>query len=400
MAQRESGGAPRRRGCSLRPKSGGGYVLRWRDFDGIQRQSTFTDRRQAEREQTRIRAALQAGRDPDAETDRVQGASRRAAPTLIGAPDEDAASAYIRARSRRLATRTMHRYGESLDMLRAFLEAREPGRVWTVADFSRDLLAGFYDWLIGPTGRHGRPRLPETARKHVEVASLCWRWCAAQPAYVFHCPPAAEVELPRRNRRAKPQGPTWAEYDAMLAELAKTAPAWVVRMGILARFTGERRAALLRLRWEHVDLDEARILIPDEITKGGYGGREVPISPHLLAELRGWAASPHGDGRILAAPAPELGARGHVDRTFRRAWIRAGVRRPAWAGKPIHGVRKTIRSAMIGGSVLEIIVDLFLGHVTPGTGARDYTVPAHLWRPLVEAAALIPSLPASLQGSR
>lgn len=305
------------------------------------------------------------------------------------------ARAYLDERAGKLARRTIHRYAEALDLFLAFLAQRDPARSWGPEHFSRDLMLAGLRWLGDPaTGRHGRARGASTQRKLLEVWILLWKWAADSDWYGDLTPRPREVELPKSAKRIV-RAPEWAETDRMLACLAETAAPWAVRLGILARYLGERRSALLRLRWADVDLERGELFILSEITKGEYGGRRVPLHADLAARLRAWGPS---SGPIVVAPAAELTARGHVDRTFRRAWKRAGVRPEVWSRRPIHAFRKGLRTSLVAAGVHQDVIDAYLGHAGEGTGGRDYTDRAALfWPALVPAVATIPRLELPLE---
>ena len=161
-----------------------------------------------------------------------------------------------------------------------------------------------------------------------------------------------------------------------------------------ARYTGLRRSELLLL--ERGDLHpDGTLTIRIETTKAEISGRRIPLAPGLRAEL----ARLPVDGRYLI-PAPEKerqaaqgDGRGHVDRSMRRAWTRAGVPADKWAGQPCHAFRKTIQTE---GELLGIrreVIDYLLGHQPAGVGARHYLEAERaLWPELVAAVSRIPDL--------
>lgn len=315
-----------------------------------------------------------------------------AAPVLPGPPPVgellSVAEAYLESCKRSLARRTVYNYAGYLDLLAAFLEASDPARTWRVSDLSRGLLERGWTWLLtASTGRHGRQRQPDTARKIIEVWTLLWRWSADHDEYGASTPPPRPLDMPSRPR-PRPVVPTWGQARAMLDAL-DDAPAWTRRLVELAWYLGERREALLRLPWSAVDLGRRRLVVPDEITKGGTGGRVVPLHADLVARLQSWERA--GE-LVLDAPALELTGRGHVDRTVRRAWHRAGVAEEVYAGQPIHALRGTLRTHLTARGVSGSLVDAYIGHVTPGTGSRHYTDRAQLVAPLRAVVKLIPAI--------
>jgi len=309
-------------------------------------------------------------------------------------------TAWLTVNADQLAPRTLERYGEALDRFLAFLRKKH-GDDPPVTVLSRSTMEEFRGWLGRAGGaRHGRTRSASTVQKYCEAVELCWVWGEDSERW-------PDVPRPRRlkfrgGRRPQPVAATFDEFDAMLVELAKTvqrygrrvdegvARDWPLRTALLARYTGARRSAILQLGWDDLDLDRGALVLPNEITKGQYGGRTVPVHPALAAEVEGW--EPIGE-RIVAAPELELTGRGHVDRTLRRAWARAEVREAVWRGQPLHVSRKMIRSSMVGAGVQPDVVDAYLGHAGAGTGGRSYTDRTFLWEPMVAAVAAIPRHP-------
>ena len=56
-------------------------------------------------------------------------------------------------------------------------------------------------------------------------------------------------------------------------------------------------------------------------------------------------------------PEAEYGRRGHVDRTIRRAWKQAGIRKEAWHGQPIHCTFKTIETEWATSGIGQGVID-------------------------------------------
>lgn len=299
------------------------------------------------------------------------------------------AGAWLEDQRRTLARRTLENYALYMDLLEGWAQASAPGRAVQLGELSRAWLTQGWAWLLEPAqGRHGRARSPATAAKIVEVWVLLWRWAADSDDYAAHCPPPRSIALPRRPAPS-PLAWTWGQAAACLAELRATAPAWTVRVFELAWYLGERRDALCRLEWSAVEWSRRRLVVPAEITKGGAGGRVVPLHPELLERLRSWGPS---TGPIVGAPPLELTGRGHVDRTIRRAWRRSGVPAEVWSGQPIHGARACLRTHLAARNVSGQLIDAYLGHKTPGTGGRHYTDRAALVGPLRAVVELIPSI--------
>ncbi len=372
-----------------RDKRTGTWIVRWRDAEGNSRSRSHKTVGDAET----LLAALEAGDDPA----RPRKDDKREQGTLI----TEVLATYLRVEGMRFAPRTLTSYATALDLFLTFLAER---RIVRAPGLSRALLEDYRVWLGTPQGA-GPARAPNTIAKICQVAELAWEWAADADRW---------SDIPRSRRlkhkivRPQPSAPSLAEVDAMIRCLsathqawshrapAKTASDWIVRLAILARYTGERRSALLQLRWSHLDLARGAVQIPNEITKGGYGGRTVPLHPDLANRLRDW---PRLGPTIVAAPPLELTGRGHCDRNIRRAWVRAGVPEERWTGQPVHAARKSLRTTLVAAGVQADVIDAFLGHSGEGTGGRSYTDRAHLWPAMVAALATIPPLDLDMENS-
>lgn len=308
--------------------------------------------------------------------------------------------AYLRDRARRLAPTTLVFHARSLDLLNRFLGERSRGEgLPTVTQLSRDALAGGWEWLLDPaTGRHGRGRIPTTARRHIELWQLFWEWIHEQDEYNQLVSRPRKIDLPA-SPQVLPIAPTFEEVDAMIDALAtgQKALAWMVRLALLARYTGGRRTELLLLPWTAVNLRAGSIRIDPTLTKGGYGGRIIPIHPSLSELLQSW---PRETACVVGSPDPQpihqdnLG----ISLKLRRAWKRAGIDSSTWSGHPLHSLRATVRTHLVQQLVHPDIIDTLLGHKAGGTGARHYTDRARLWPRLVEAVAVLPPYTASQGG--
>ena len=279
---------------------------------------------------------------------------------------------WLRARALKLRPRTLTRYGEHLE---AFVACQEEifGAGVTASVLSEELLIEYHGHLITKGGRYGKGLSESSALKHIEAVQLFWDWIDRRsPTHPEwgEVPRSQRLEL-RRPSVPEPRAPTWEECDLLLGEL----DGWLWMAARVARDTGLRRSALLQLEWRDVDLDDGLLNVRAEITKGEYGGRLLPLTTQLRQELKAW---PSRTGQwVIPAPEGERSSargdgRGHIDRDLRRAWKRAGVRREAWAGQPVHAFRKTLETELLREGIAEAVVDYFLGHSLQGSGRRHY----------------------------
>ena len=352
------------------------YLVRWYDLEGVRRSRSVSTKRDARQLAAQIEASKGLGLEWKPESVR-------------GVPDlELTCKEFLTDRSRLLKPRTLVRYSEALGLLLRFTTDKDSRRRWTVKHLNRSLMVEGWAWLMDPkTSRHNRGRSIPTGRKILQVWALFWKWAHDHDRHGVHTERPRTIELPKSAPPVS-VAPTWGDVDAMLAALCETAPDWGVRLGWLVRYTGARRGALLRLTWDRVDLEARRIVLAPETTKGGYGGRALPIHEHLAQLMAGWGVRL---GPVVGAPELELSARGHIDRTFRRAWKRAGVRPERYKGRPIHGIRHCLRTHLVHVRTAPDVIDSILGHAGSGTGARYYTDRAALWPDLVAAVATIPT---------
>jgi integrase len=315
-------------------------------------------------------------------------------PTPAGAPDLSIAAvgqAYLRDRSRTLARSTLLLQARSLDLLNRFVGEQTTATPPAVTMMSKALLALGWEWLLDPrSGRHGRGRLPQSAKRHLETWQAFWAWVHEQDAYNPLVPRARTIELPA-SPGPMPCAPTFEEVDAMIHALAtgQKSQAWLVRLAFLARYTGGRRTELLLLPWSAVNERTRALKIAPATTKGGYGGRMIPIHPKLGELLATW---PRDTPTVVGAPPFEGVSQDglHISRGLRRAWTRAGVSKDAWGGHPLHSLRACMRTHLAQASVHPDVIDAVMGHQGFGTGGRHYTDRARLWPRIVEAVGLVP----------
>lgn len=369
----------------------GGWRVRWRDpIDGGNRSRQCPDQATAK--------ALAR----DIEREHALGRSwQPAGPGPVATPLLEVAAAYLREEAQRLAPRTLERYGEALDLWLRWVELA--GIAPTVGALTRPHLSDWRTWLVTAPGRHGRLRTAHTAGKLVQVVELMWAWAEESERWP-DVPTARRLRHPSAPRPLV-RAPGWEQVDSMLDELhaaAETfghrapegaAPDWCVRLVVLARHLGGRREELLLARWDRLGRDE--LVLPSSDTKGGYGGRVVPVSSALATWLSRWREADVEDrrrlDRIVASPVAELDGRGHSDRLIRRAWARAGIEAELWHGRPLHALRRTLRTHLVALGTQADVVDAILGHAGTGTGSRHYTDRSALLPLAAKALATVPA---------
>ena len=364
-------------------KHHGKYRIRWRQQDPetgriVRKSISVPTKRQADDLETEIRYAL-----------KTRGFWEPPRPRQI-VSFRDLSAIWLRARALKLRPRTLTRYGEHLEAFNVWLEEQYRGPVGASVLDEEQLIA-YHAHLVSAGGRYGRGLKESTALKHIEAIQLCWDWVdrrAPRHPEWGEVPRSQKLDL-RRPPIPEVFAPTWEECDQML----EAARGWHWYAARVARDTGLRRSALLLLKWSDVDLDEGWLTVRAAITKGGYGGRTLPLTAQLQADMAGWPS--RATTWVIPAPEGERvsargDGRGHIDKDFGRAWRRAGVRREAWVGQPVHAFRKTLETELLMAGVGESVIDHLLGHSTRGTGRRHYAASRAFRQRLVEAVQLIP----------
>ena len=348
------------------------WRVRWRDPDGTARARKCPDKATAQRLLREVERANAEGRAWEPPGVRVEADLRQ----LL--------KAYIAECARVLGRETVVRYAISLDVFVRWLAARHNDeKVLPPSLLTRRLLGEYYDSLA-TGGRHGRTRSISTRVKLIEVVERAWAWLAEQDDLDSEVPRARRLRLPSVPKTAT-VAPTWDEMDACIL----SCNGWYGNLASVLRLTGLRVGQAMRLRWDDIDPDRGLLTVRPELGKSKQErcGRRVPVSPHLVAELKQWSKEEewlvHSD-RQLGGPR-ERGARAE---RFVEAWKRAGVRPEAWKQRPHHAFRKGFVSGLKRAGADPDAIECLVGH---SLGLRGvYIDPEAL--PLHQVVSLIPPI--------
>lgn len=269
------------------------------------------------------------------------------------------AETFIDAQRARLARRTLVRYGSELEHFTQWAEGRGKG---FVTDFSRPLLRDYLEHVTHSRS-WGGDRKPATVVKHMKTVQVFWAWADdAADDYGWTVPRARRIDLPTLGATVA-VAPSWAEMDDMIGALDdardRFRQPWAWRAAVIQRFTGGRIGEVLTLRWSDVDTEGRKLLFRTENTKGGYGGREVPLSCHLVPLLKAWE---RWDEWVVGERASRHGDNSRPARVMSTAWRTAGVREAAWIGHPTHALRKGVVSGLIRRGANRDAVEVLVGH--------------------------------------
>lgn len=278
--------------------------------------------------------------------------------------------------------KTQDRHGYGLRLFLRFLG----GKPMKITDLSRATLVDFHAWLSAPeTARHGDADKPETARgvttvsRNVEVVQQFWAWLFNDSQWSDVTPAPRKIKL-KRAPSSPTIAPTWAEMDAVIG----CAQGWRKRAATMMRFTGLRIFQVMLAKRVDVDVDRGLFVVRHGKTASEAEGRIIPLSRHLVAEIKTW---PKGEWLI------ETGLTTARERQSRAAemanwWRKAKVRASAWEGSPQHAFRDGFISGMKKLGADDEAVKYLVGH---DLGVRGrYVDPEAL--PMREAVALIPSM--------
>ncbi len=279
---------------------------------------------------------------------------------------------FTRGAARRLAPRTAEQYAGHLDLFVEWLHGTERRKRWSVSVLEARLLEAFFDWLLGDTGRHGRPRTRSTARKYVATVELFWSWAWRHDDRFAGVPRPRSVleELPAEPA-ARTIAPTWEEMDRCVGAAA----GWQRQLATVLRYTGLRVDQGMRLLWSDLDLERAELRIRPELGKSRQEkrGRVVPVPLHLVEEVSTW-----GERVGFLVPCGRHDgprAREARGRDLARAWRRAGVREEVWKAHPHHAFRKGYESGLLALGAPFLHVEHLIGHSIRGA-ADAYVDPA------------------------
>jgi len=180
---------------------------------------------------------------------------------------------------------------------------------------------------------------PSTVKRDLVLLGHVFEVARKEWGINFHNP-VRDIKLPSDNRPRDRR--LQAGEETRLLDACRTARnPWLLPIVQLALETAMRQGELIRLRWEHIDLNRRTAHLPD--TKNGES-RTVPLSTTAIRELRALPRSLHGQ----AFP-------GVTTEAIKRAYIRA-VRRAGIEDLRFHDLRHeaTTRLFEKGLNIMEV----------------------------------------------
>ncbi len=155
------------------------------------------------------------------------------------------------------------------------------------------------------------------------------------------------------------------------AETNNTESPFVITAIRLAIFTGARIGEMLGLKWDHVDIERAMLLLPESKT----GKKAIYLSPPALAVL---AKVPRIEGNPFVICGDKHGAAlVNIQKPWRRIRAKAGL-----PDLRIHDLRHSFASVAASGGLSLPMIGKLLGHTQAATTERY----AHLAADPIRAA--------------
>lgn len=257
---------------------------------------------------------------------------------------------------------------------------------------NRDNLSEFYHHELA------RGLSQNSAAKYLSIIHTAWQWLAADVADSSIVLPFMVIKVPRTPPPRRISA-TWEDMDRCIRLLSGVDR----RVAIVARFTGLRNSQLARLIWGDLLLERGELLIRPELGKSSQErrGRIVPLSPHLLKILEGWAprlrvtVPAYGFEQWEATqPLIERNVHGETfaircrTRKIGNAWKNVGCHQSVYSGRPLHAFRAGFITELQRTGANHLAICHLIGH--SGGLAEHYVDPYSL--PLQEVVNQIPDI--------
>jgi integrase len=195
---------------------------------------------------------------------------------------------YLPSRVKITSKTTEAHYGRSCKLLGQFL-----GNTPTLADLTDHNIGSFLRWLVSE-----RKVKPVTANGYVQRLIAIWNW-AARVRLVEHFPTVEKLPEPEVVPQAWSMDQMFALIEACRRCRYKIcdipASDWWVAFHLLLWDSGERKGAVMALRWDMLNTKEGTLNVPAEIRKGGQKAMVYRLKRETIEALE-----------VIRAPEREL----------------------------------------------------------------------------------------------
>jgi integrase len=201
---------------------------------------------------------------------------------------------------------------------------------------------------------------PGTVAKVTELLRRLINWGSSREYYPL---PAVRVKLPRVPLDREPEFLSDAELARLLAVLDAYEDATVANIVRVALLTGMRRGEILRLEWDHVDLERGFLRIVQ--SKGGTE-QSIPLSDAARAVLSSIPRTPDPEDpeKVLPLVFPGRGGKRRADVNKDAKEIKAAAKLPT-TFRLFHGARHNFASHLASSGVDLYTVGRLLTHKSP-----------------------------------
>ena len=237
---------------------------------------------------------------------------------------------------------------------------------------------------------HSLRATPYQANRMAAVLAKMFTWAEQRGYRPDGTNPCRHVDKYRENRRERflSEAELARLGDALTeAERKGTETPHAIAAIRLLMFTGARLGEILGLRWEHVDIERAMLLLPDSKT----GAKAVYLSAPALETL---ATVPRlkDNPYVIAGERPGASLV-NIQKPWGRIRKRAGL-----DGVRLHDLRHSFASVAAAGGLSLLMIGRLLGHTQAATTQRY----AHLAADPVRAAneAIGQRIAAAMRGER
>lgn len=326
--------------ATWRKRGKGSWQVRWRNPDGSQAQ--------------RVTHSLDARDELIRAVQRCEDLGDRWEPRVVREePDFNALGrAWLRELTHLHGSKNIRLLGHRLDLIERWLRSKNavgPLRPWAL--FSKGMVLQMQAEL---NGFEGHARKEVTCTKVARTLVQIWRWAAGDRMFA-DAVPVPEVVRFKAPPRARTRAVTWHQLDTVIAQSHGRHR----KLLVLMRYTGLRVNQAMQLRWTDIEMERGILHVRPELGKSTAErvGREIPISPHLVAELSTWEHL----GEYLA-PIGDKTSREPRGRDVWRFWERAGVDEMYWRGRPHHAFRKALISCLKAQGIDPEAIEYYVGH--------------------------------------
>jgi integrase len=186
---------------------------------------------------------------------------------------------YLPSRVKITSDTTVAHYGRSFKFYGQFL-----GKIPTLADLTDHNIGSFLRWLVSE-----KKVKPVTANGYTQRLIALWNW-AAKVRMVERFPTVEKLPEPE----VIPQAWSQDQLSALVAACRRAgykiegipASKWWLAFHYVLWDSGERKGAVMELRWDMLNVKNSSLTVPAEIRKGGRKAMVYRLKPKTIEALK------------------------------------------------------------------------------------------------------------------